>query len=205
MEQLIKISTVPIEYEFKINDARTERRSGTAEIEISRAKGGMQIKSKPIKLDLDTFEARNSMDPSTARAVAELPNKGRQSAYNATAQFASEGKMLIRAQIGEGSEAINRMLAGRTAPSTGEFGLTFLPTTGPEIEWEAPEISIQYEMDKLQFDAKIDNGNIEFIPGSIELSITQHPDVVIEYVGEPIFVPPSAAEYFGGDVMDIEA
>ena len=36
------------------------------------------------------------------------------------------------------------------------------------------------------------NGNYEFIPGDIEMSITQQPDVLIEYVGGPIYVPPSA-------------
>ena len=47
-------------------------------------------------------------------------------------------------------------------------------------------------MDKLNFDLKVLNGNYEFIPGNIEMSITQHPDVLIEYVGGPIYVPPSA-------------
>lgn len=36
MEQLLKITTIPIEYELKVNNARLERRNGTAEMEISR-------------------------------------------------------------------------------------------------------------------------------------------------------------------------
>ena len=34
--------------------------------------------------------------------------------------------------------------------------------------------------------------HLEFIPGDIEMNITQYPDVVIEYIGGPIYVPPSA-------------
>ena len=41
MEQLLQIKTVPISYELKVENARLERRNGTAEVEISRDKGGM--------------------------------------------------------------------------------------------------------------------------------------------------------------------
>ena len=53
-------------------------------------------------------------------------------------------------------------------------------------------MTINYEMDKLNFDLKVANGNFEFIPGDIEMSITQRPQVLIEYVGGPIYVPKSA-------------
>lgn len=48
------------------------------------------------------------------------------------------------------------------------------------------------EMDKLNFEFKLSNGDFEFILGSIEMNITQYPDVIIEYIGKPIYVPPSA-------------
>ena len=60
-------------------------------------------------------------------------------------------------------------------------------------------------MDKLNFDMKIDQGDVKFIPGTIELSISQYPDVEIEYMGEPIYVPPSAAAHFTGEVVDVRA
>ncbi len=205
MEQLIKITTVPIEYEFKINDAKLERKSGTAELEISRNEGGMQIRSRPVKLRIDSFEASNSVVPTTMRSVEQAAQRGKQSAYEATAQFASEGKMMLRGIMNPGSEVLSQVIAQRNDTTPAQIGLNFIPSTPPEISWEAPEFSIEYQMDKLNFDAKINTGNIEFIPGSIELSITQHPSVSIEYVGDPIYVPPSAAELFGGEVLDTQA
>ena len=47
-------------------------------------------------------------------------------------------------------------------------------------------------MDKMNFDWRILKGDFEFIPGDIEFNITQYPDVMIEYIGGPIYVPPSA-------------
>ena len=43
------------------------------------------------------------------------------------------------------------------------------------------------------------------MPGNIELSIEQYPDVIIQYVGKPIYVPPSVAEHFNGEFIDVKA
>jgi len=42
------------------------------------------------------------------------------------------------------------------------------------------------------FDWRIGNGDFNFIPGDIEISVAQQPDVLIKYIGGPIYVPPSA-------------
>ncbi len=205
MEQLIKITTIPISYELKINDARLERHNGTAEVEISRNKGGMQIKSRPIQIRLDTYEARNSVVPTTKTAIYEAAEKGRTAAYEAAAQYAQEGKLMLQTQIGEGAQTIDRILADRTAMPTGQFQMGFIPTTGPEIDWIPPSLSIEYQMDKLNFDLRMDKGNVEFIPGSIEMIISQYPEVNIEYIGDPIYVPPSVAARFTGENIDVKA
>ena len=45
---------------------------------------------------------------------------------------------------------------------------------------------------------------MEFTPGDIEISVTQQPDVIIKYVGGPLYVPPSADPNYEGAV-DVEA
>lgn len=190
MNQLIKITSVPIQYELKINNARLEYSRSRAELEISRNDGGLSIKSRPVKLNLDSTEARNSVVPTTARSVAQTAQAGKEAAYSATAQMAQEGHLLLNAKIGE--DVIGQIMQQRTAAPTGEFQLGFTPSAPVDISYEAADLTINYEMDKLNFDLKIANGNFEFIPGNIEMSITQHPEVQIEYIGGPIYVPPSA-------------
>ncbi len=70
--------------------------------------------------------------------------------------------------------------------------LDFLPKGGVEMDWQAGEMQIRYEMDKLNFDWKVDNASFEFVPADIEISVAQMPDVIIKYVGGPLYVPPSA-------------
>lgn len=112
---------------------------------------------------------------------------------------------MLKAKMGEGGEVLNQIFAERTAEPTGEFNLDFIPKGGANIEWEAPEFNIEYQMDKLNFDTKIEKGDIQFIPGDIELSILQYPDIEIKYIGGPLYVPPSAAEMFEGHQVDVQA
>ena len=81
MEQLLQIKTIPIKYELKIQHASLQHQNGTAELEISRDKGGMTIKSSPIKLHMDTYEARNSVVPTTKRSIEQRAYKGSHAAY----------------------------------------------------------------------------------------------------------------------------
>ena len=76
MEPLIKITTIPIALEMKINHAKLEYNNASAELEISRDKGGLRIKSSPIKLNLDTFEARSSIRPTAKQSVEQYAEKG---------------------------------------------------------------------------------------------------------------------------------
>ena len=189
MERLIEIKTVPIELEMKVNHARLEYKRSTVDLEISRDTGGLKIKSKPIKLNIDTFEARNSVTPSAMRSIEQAAQRGQQKVYETTATYARRGDLLLEAKIGE--EMISRFAMESQQVNT-DFAMQWLPSTGPDITWDAGELNIRYEMDKLNFDWRMNSGNVEFTPGNIEFTVTQQPDVIIKYIGGPVYVPPSA-------------
>ena len=173
MEQLIEITRVPIEIEMKTSRAHLEYAKGTAELEISRDKGGMSIKSRPIQLNMDTFEMRSSIMPTPTQTVQQTAQKGKEAAYTATASFAQEGELYLKAQIGED---VQKQLA-QTVISTHMFsqpGLDFIPKAGPEITWD---------------------------PG--EISVKQKPEVIIKYIGGPLYVPPSADPNY--EPLDVQA
>lgn len=189
MKPLIEIKTIPISIEFKVNPARTERSNMLAEVEVTRQRGGLSIKSRPIQLNVDTFEARNSVVPTTARSISEAADRGITAAYEATAQFAEEGNMLLNIHLNQ--DTLGQIAASRMSQPV-DFNIGFTPEYPAEISWTPSDFSIQYEMDKLNFDWKIGQGEFEFIPGSIEFTIKEYPRVLIEYVGGPIYAPPSA-------------
>ncbi len=202
MKQLLEITSVPIEIEMRTSRAQLQYTRGTAELEVSRDKGGLSIKSRPIQLNVDTFEMRQSIVPSPVRSIEQSAQKGRQAAYSATAARAQEGELYLKAQIGEDVQA---QLA-KTAISKEMFsqpGMTFIPSEAPEISWDPGEMNIRYEMDKLNFDWRINQTELEFIPGDIEISIKQKPEVIIKYIGGPLYVPPSADPNY--EPVDVKA
>lgn len=190
MYPLIEIQTVPIEIQMKVTNARLEYARGTAQMEISRDRGGLQIKSQPIKVNIDTFEARNSIVPTTMRSISQGAQKGMQAAYQATAVLAQEGRMMMEAKIDE--DVIPELARQATARPPANLNIHFLPEVGPDISWTGGEMNIRYEMDKLNFDWRMEQMEFTFVPGDIEFTMTQRPDVIIKYVGGPLYVPPSS-------------
>lgn len=191
MEQLLKITTIPLEYQMKIQNSRLEYQSSKAELEMTRTPGSFTIDSQPAKLNLDTYQARNSVVPTLKTSLAQAADRGIQAAYEATAQSAQEGQLLLKA--GKGEDVLSQIFKQRAQMPTGDFQLGFIPSAPVDISYQPPDLTMNYEMDKLNFDLKVAQGNFEFIPGDIEVSITQRPDVLIEYVGKPFYVPPSAS------------
>lgn len=188
---LIEIKSIPIEIEMRVTDAKLEYSRSKVDLEVTRDQGGLSIKSKPIRVKLDTFEARNSIFPTLATRLADSAQAGKQAAYEATATYARQGKLLLQARIGE--EMITNFAAdAQFKDLKTNVGIQFLPTQGPNISWDKGELSIRYEMDKMNFDWRNQQGAFEFIPGDIQITVTQKPDVVIRYVGGALYVPPSA-------------
>lgn len=202
MYPLIEIKTVPIEIEMKTTSARLEYTGGTADMEISRDEGGLSIRSRPIRLNLDTFEARSSLFPTAAQSIRQGAEAGRQAAYEATATYSKQGQLLLNAHVGQ--ELVTQFAQeAQTKDLKTNVGIDFLPKGGAKVSWDKGEINIRYEMDKLNFQWRVGTGDFKFVPGDIEISVTQRPDVIIKYVGGALYVPPSAAP--GYKPVDVEA
>ena len=190
MYPLIEIKTVPIEIQMKVTHAHLEYARGTAQVEISRDKGGLNIRSQPIQVNIDSFESRNSVTPTTATLIQQQAKAGIQGAYQATAVLAQRGRMMMEAQIDQ--DVIPQLAKQQNIGQPTNANIEFLPRVGPDIGWDGGQMSIQYEMDKLNFDWRMEQMSFTFVPGDIEFTMTQRPDVIIKYVGGPLYVPPSS-------------
>lgn len=190
MRPLIEIQTIPIEIQMKTTNAHLEYARGTAQMEVSCDRRGLQIRSQPIRVNIDTFEARSSIVPTTAQSIQQGAAQGQRAAYEATAVLAQEGRMMMEAKIDQ--DVIPQLAQQKTVDQPAQLGIQFLPEVGPDISWTGGEMSIRYEMDKLNFDWRMNQMQFTFVPGDIEFKVTQQPDVVIKYIGGPLYVPPSA-------------
>ena len=189
MNQLIEITSVPIEIEMRTSHARLEYANASADLEISRDKGGLSIKS--------------SITPTAAQKIEQLAQKGKQAAYEATATYAQQGELLLKAKVGGGDPLAQFSFTALSPDINTQPGLDFIPTTGPEISWDPAELNIRFEMDKLNFDWRLNKTQFEFVPGDIEITVKQQPEVIIKYIGGPLYVPPSADPNY--EPIDVQA
>lgn len=190
IKPLLEIKTIPMSIELKVNKASYEIANTNATFELKRDKGGLQMEMKPTRLNIDTIETRYSAGIKSAmRSVEDFAKQGVKAAYEATATYAREGSLMLDIDIMDNPIP---EIAMKKFFSDVNFNIGFIPKTGPDISWEVGGISINFEMDKLDFDWNIERPQINFIPGSIEVIIKEYPRVEINYKGTPIFVPPSA-------------
>ncbi len=190
MEPLLEIKTIPMSFEMKINKAKYEVATTNATFELKRHKGGIDMRMKPTKLNIDTIEARYSAGIKSAmRSVQDFAKKGIQAGYQATAAYAKEGNMMLDINISGNPIA---EIAMKKFFSDVEFNLGFAPEVGPDISWDIGGISMNFKMDDLDFEWNLEKPAVTFVPGSIEFIINEYPRVEINYIGTPIFVPPSA-------------
>lgn len=189
MEQLLKISTVPIKIDFKIHRAKLEYNNQLPKVDITRENGEYKIRAKPIKIQIDNQPMRDTINLKTPMTVGkDYGEESMQLSYNAIANYVKEGNMLLDAK-----DISPAQIAAQQNTRNIESIVSFLPDAGPEISWKDGTLNIHYTADDLNFDwDTVQKAGFEFIPGSIEFLVKERPRVDIEYVGKPIYCPPSA-------------
>ena len=190
---LLQITTIPIQIEIKVTNARFEHSDEYVQpqVNIKSRDGGFVMEAEPLKLNIDTYQARKSMGYGHMTEGDMLKQKAQEGwsiAFQGTAKVASEGDQLARG-ASPAEIALNNARAGATVQTIMEF----LPKEGADITFEAGKLNIEYQMGEQDIDWNIHpNSPLEFIPGSVEFIVHDRPRVEIEYIGDPIYVPPSA-------------
>lgn len=201
---LLQITTIPIQIEIKITNAKLEYAEDTQpKVNITTKNGGYVMEAEPVKLNIDTYEARKSLGyghMNDADMLKQKAQDGFSIAFQGTARVAQEGDQLARGMT-PSEIAINNARAGATVETIMEF----LPKEGADITFDEGKLNIEYQMGSQDFDWNIQTDRpMEFIPGSVELIVRDRPRVEIEYIGDPIYVPPSANPNYEPPLFDVK-
>lgn len=193
---LLSITTVPIKVEINITkgefkNPHVNNPDLAFKMDIKTQNGQLKIHSEPSKINIDTYAARSSMgygEMNNGDLIKHEANKGIKLAYQGTARIVQEGNQLARGATASQIAAQNNR-AGQTIQTIMEF----LPKTGADVTFDKGVLNINYEVGDVNIDWE--NAQMmpyEFTPGKVEFSVSQMPSVEIEYLGGPIYVPPSA-------------
>lgn len=193
---LLDITTVPIRVEINIRkgeltNPKVNNPDRNLKMDIKTDKGELQIKSEPPKIKIDTYAARSSMGYGQYNNLDMLKRAGEDGfsiAYNGVARIASDGNELARG-VPPSEIAKQHNRAGQTIQTIMEF----LPKEDADVTFEDGVLNINYDAGEVNIDwENADITPLEFTPGRVEINVTQMPSVSIEYLGDPIYVPPQA-------------
>lgn len=205
MDQLLQITNIPIRVEIQIQRAQLQHDTQQPRVNVSRNRGGLTMKADPIRINLDTTKVRESVGAKGPDTLTkEFGAKGIQVSYDAIAKIVQNGNKLMDG-ISQTRKFSPSDLAKQTNLNSIETVLDFIPKDSPDISWDGGTLSIQYKADDLAFDWNTEGTSFTFVPGNVELHVTQYPDVQIEYIGEPIYFPPSAMAKLGYGELNARA
>lgn len=195
MRQLIELQIVPAQIELRKTEAKIEYTNSKPSHTMNKRDGSLEIQTKSAKVHVDTYASVSSMGPgfmSVKDNIKQYADKGNSDAQSATAKYASRGQQLNKIKAGE--ELITQFAKQDTYKDVKmNIGLDFVPRVAPEVTTEPGDIQIQFVPDQLEFDWNMQEHELHFTPGKIEVEMVQRPDVIVRYVGEPNYVPKASA------------
>lgn len=189
--QLLKITNIPIEYNLSIEPARLEvKQAQNPRYQTNRDPSQMNIHAENIQVRLDTTQLRASLNQRNPNDFARYyGEKGNQAAYRAVGDAVQFGNQMTRIQDGVTiSEIVRQKMLENPTTYT-----TFLPSAGTDISWQPQELNLDYDPGSVTFDWETMRNLMDYVPGKFQMNITQYPEVRIEYLGEPVYVPPSSS------------
>lgn len=205
MQQLLQITRVPIKMEMVINRAKLQHNENAPKVDVSRQRGGFKMEARPIKIQVDTIPVRDTIALKGPDLISrDYASDSVRIGYEAIASIISKGNEL-EAGLKRTGYTPAQIVSQQMATPSLDMMTTFLPEASPNISWKDGTLSVEYTPDQLDFDWDVmQRASFEFVPGKIEFVISQMPRLDIEYVGEPLYVPPSANPNYEA-VMDERA
>ena len=202
MEQLLRITSTPIKYELEVEHPK---------LEIKRENPSASVDTKPAKLTITNMKD-TSVNISTYQARKSL---GIMDFADFTAQNAAESQQALTKQIGEyvqiGNQAsqiqdgvtVGDIYRSKMMDSTNyQLYTAYLPSGGADLTWNPAQLDMNYQPGDVSVDWDVSANEFNFIPGSIRMKVTQLASVNIEYLGGPLYFPPSAMQKFNMESSD---
>lgn len=174
MTQLLDIKCIPIKIDFQTQPMEMQiSRTQEANLEIEREKGGVEIKKNIPKMD--TIEISKGPHVVPVRTVKK-----------------SEQYVAYNSSLEDDGSSSNEVKSGA--------GITQPLRTSSGANINLNDVSMEYKMDKIKFNCHQGEFKIDFVPGGIDYTVSQYPDVEIKYIGDMIYVPKSANPNYDGPI-----
>jgi len=192
--QLLSISTTPIKYELEIERARLEyNQDFIPSYKATNRPSKLQLQSRNTEVKINTYQARRSLGQNTLGDFAKMyAHMGMDSIRKVTGEYVEIGNDMSR--IDEGITIAD--IYAQKMLSDYVLYQAFIPSTGAEMQWVPYQLDISFTEGEMHNEWQVLRDVMNYVPGSIRMTILQRPRVDIEYVGSPLYIPPSADPHY---------
>ena len=189
---LLQITTKPIELQISTQRASLESpriRMPKQNVQVNRP--GVRMESRAAKLNIDTYAARSSMGIGSMKSIdfmREEAQRGWNLSREGTERIVENGNSLAR-----GSSPVDIAVQNNRAGFTIETFVEFIPKTGPEFSVEEGMLDIDIGANEVGIDWELSLfDEVIYHPAVFDVVVAQYPEVIIEFIGDPLYFPPSA-------------
>lgn len=201
--RLLEISSTPISLEMKVTPAKLEVSSEKPSYDMSRTQGGLSISHQYPQMSMDSTETWASMELKTPlRAVLDTRQEIQRDFQRSIENIVDLGGRMMTDTTG--TNLLGEYGMQNNAKSS-DTQMVFFPSVPANIDWQPPQLDMRYEMDRISFDWRTSRPEMEFTPAQIEIMVKEYPKLNIQYIGKPLYVPPSADPDYVPPELDVTA
>lgn len=188
--QLLHITSTPMKYELEVENAKLEyQQDVTPYAKVDTVPSELTMQSKNTEVRIDTYEARKSLGIiRIGDSIEKIAKEGMAHINSQTKEYVEIGKAMGNIQDGTTIADIYRQKMLQQP----ELYTAFLPSGGADISWSPAQLDVKYQPGDVNYDWQVKDTTYNYLPGSVRMKIVEYAHVDIEYLGGPMYVPPSA-------------
>lgn len=176
---LLKITTTPMKINVVVEKSKFEevKQVSIPTVPLSRKSNGSALKA-------------NKQAVSAKRDVYRPTNTAKQSVEHIPLKISAVNGMSVESvQTNQQTQNLSTVLQQRFSSEASNVAYIPVSNTG-EVKWEPH--SMQLEFQPMQIDLGQLQKQYKFVPSQLKFEIEQYPSIQIEYLGDPVYAPPSA-------------
>ncbi len=195
MQNVLQISTNPGKYELQVEHAKLEYKNNPLPLaKVNTQRGKFELDSEPARLRVDTYQSRRSMGHlNLTDSAAEFSNKAQANFSDYISNTISIGRGV--GDVTDGTTIGSLMRNKMTEIS--KSMTVFIPASGTvSISWQDDKLTSSYTPSQTDYEWDIKGVDFTYTRGGVSLNVLERANVDIEYVGEPLYFPRSAAKAY---------
>lgn len=191
MDQLLDIRSVPIKVEINVTRAQLKPVTDTPSVNVSSMDNGViQLKADSFQMNVNSFQGAPAVAKNTDTFTISGDDSMLTLSYEGIARFV-QGTSSEDDTADGPKVSFNTQKATRTIESV----LESISNSNSNVKYSDGTLKVNYAYATNQpsFDwEKLNAPGFEFVPGNIEVVVSEMPRLDIEYLGKPIYFPRSA-------------